>query len=149
MNTPHAYRNTTDQIIDHALQQLAAVEPQPGMNDRILRSLRQAQPAPRAALGWPRLAFAGLAGCCLCSVVVLGSVQHSRNVAAQHRPIIPILQQQSGISTASSARIAAQPPVAPTGSGRSNQHLGQGRASVKPGTHVRAGDGISLPPHHP
>lgn len=149
MNTLNP-NHETGQLIDRALHQLATVEPQPGLNDRILRRLRQTQdqPAPRASFGWPRLAFAGLAGCCLCSVVVLGSVQHSHDVAAQHRPIIPILQQQSGISTASSTRIAAHPAVAPTGSGRSNQHLGTGRATVKPGTHVHGGDGIAIPPRN-
>lgn len=155
MNTPHQNYNTANQtaanqIIDRALHQLGHVDPQPGMNDRTLRRLRQAQaaPAPRAAaFGWRRLAFAGLAGCCFCAAVVVGSVQHSHTVAAQDHPVVPILQHQSGISTASSTHISAHPAVAPKGGGRSNQHLGTGRATVKPGTHVHGGDGITVPPH--
>jgi hypothetical protein len=157
MNTPHPNQNT-DQIIDSALHQLGSVNPESGMNDRILRRIRQAaaEPAPspspisfgwpRLALAWPRLVFGGLAGCCLCAAVVFGSIQHTNSVAAQNRPVLPVLHQQSGVATASSTHIAAHPPVAPKGGGRSDQHPGQGRAIVKPGTHVHGGDGITVPP---
>lgn len=156
MNTPHPNQNT-HQIIDRALHQLGSVDPDPGMNDRILRRLHQAEAEPSPiSLGWPRfalagprLAIAGIAGCCLCAVVVIGSIQHTNAVAAQNRPVLPILHQQSGVATASSTRIAAHPPVAPKGGGRSDQHPGQGRATVKPGTHVHGGDGITVPPHTP
>ncbi len=153
MNTPYQNHHAANHIIDRALHQLGNAQPEPGMNDRILRRLHQAeaQPAPTlraAAFAWPRFAVAGLAGCCLCTAVVIGSIQHSHAVAAQNHPVVPILQQQSGISTASSSRIAMHPPVAPKGGGRSDQHLGQGRATVKPGTHVRGGDGITVPPNN-
>ena len=156
MNTPHPNQNSNP-LIDRALHQLGSVEPDPGMNDRVLRRIRQAEaePAPRPnsfgwprlALAWPRLALAGFAGCCICAAVVIGSVQHSHAVAAQNRPVLPILHQQSGVATASSTHIAAHPPVAPKGGGRSDQHPGQGRATVKPGTHIHGGDGITVPPH--
>ena len=151
MNTPQPNHNA-NQLIDRALHQLASIEPDPGMNDRILRRIRQAadEPVPHSVLkpafGWPRFALAGLAGCCLCAVVVFGSVQHSHAVAAQNRPVLPILHPQSGVATASSTHITAHPPVAPKGGGRSDQHPGQGRATVKPGTHIHGGDGISVPP---
>ena len=67
MNTPHPNQNSNP-LIDRALHQLGSAQPQPGMNDRILRRLQQAetQSVPHAlfspAFGWPRLAFAGLAG---------------------------------------------------------------------------------------
>lgn len=154
MNTPHSNNHAIQHaaphnIIDRALHQLGSVEPRPGMNDRILRSLRQAdaRPAlPLSASGWPRLAFASLAGGCLCAAIVIGSVQHSHAIAAQHHPILPILQKQSGVATASSAHVSAHPAIAPKGGGRSNQHIGDGRATVHPGTHVHGGDGITVPP---
>ncbi len=140
--------------IDHALRQLGSAQPDPGMNDRLLRRLRQAAPAepsPRRApsLGWPRLAAAGLAGCCLCAAVVVGSVQHSHYIAAQNQPPAPILQRHNGISTASSTHISAHPPVAPKNGGRSHHRLSPGRATVPPGTHVHGGDGVTVPPHNP
>jgi hypothetical protein len=153
MNTPHANQNanhhTTSQLIDRALHQLGHVQPQPGMKNRILRSLRPSPTALKPAFAWPRLAFASLAGVCLCAAVVVGSLQHSHAVAAQNHPALPILQQQSGVATASSTRISAHPAIAPKGGGRSNQHLGTGRATVKPGTHIHGGDGIPVPPRIP
>ena len=155
MKHPHPNQNT-NKMIDQALRQLASAEPRHGMNDRILRRLReaQAQPAPRsvfrtAAVAWPRLAFASLAGCALCAAVAVGSVQHSHAAAAPTHPIAPILQPQNGVATASSTRISAHPALAPKVGGRSNQHLGTGRATVKPGTHIHGGDGIAIPPHNP
>lgn len=141
-------------VIDRALRQLGSAQPDPGMNDRLRHQIHQvaaAEPASRRipAFGWPRLAFATLAGGCLCAAVVIGSVHHSHVVAAQNRPVVPILQRQSGVSTASSARIAAHPPAAPKGSGRSDNHLGQGRATVPAGTHVHGGDGVTVPGAHP
>lgn len=135
--------------IDRALHQLGSAQPRPGMTDRILRRLSHAntKPAPRAAFwGWPRVGFAALAGCCLCAAIVVGSIQHSHAVATQNHPVVPILQQQSGVATASSTRISAHPVVAPKNGGRANEHPGAGRATVKPGTHVRGGDGITVPP---
>jgi hypothetical protein len=151
MNTPHTHHHTADHIIDRTLRQLGSVQPRQGINDRILHSLRQAEAAPasRFSLPWPRLAFASLAGACLCAAIVIGSVQHSHAVAAQNHPVVPILQQQTGVATASSTHISAHPVIAPKGGGRSNQHLGQGRATVKPGTHVHGGDGIPVPPRVP
>ena len=151
MNNPNTHHNATHDIIDRALHQLGAVEPRPGINNRILYHLQQAEaaPAPRAIAAWPRLAFASLAGACLCTAIVVGSVQHSHTVAAQNHPVLPILQQQNGVATASSTHISAHPAIAPKGGGRSDQHLGQGRATVNPGTHVHGGDGVPVPPHTP
>lgn len=153
MNTPPANQNVTNQItsqlIDRALHHLGQVQPPPGMSDRVLRGLRPAAPPLKPAFAWPRLAFASLAGACLCAAVVVGTLQHSHAVAAQNHPALPILQQQSGVATASSTHISAHPAIAPKGGGRSNQYLGTGRASVKPGTHVRGGDGIPVPPRIP
>jgi len=148
MKTADANHDTANKIIDSALRQLGSVEPRHGINDRILYRVRQAEaaPAPRAIAAWPRLAFASLAGACLCTAIVIGSVQHSRAVAAQNHPVLPILQQQNGVATASSTHISAHPAIAPKGGGRSDQHLGQGRATVKPGTHIHGGDGIPVPP---
>lgn len=153
MNTPHTDPTTVQNTIDQALRQLGGVQPEPGMHDRILHRLQQAAKEPvRQPSAWSRLlvpgfrlAFAGLAGCCLCTAVVLGSLQHSHTLAAQNHPVVPVLPQQGGFATASSARIAAHPAVAPSG-GRSNQHLGEGRATVKPGTHIHGGDAIPVPP---
>lgn len=149
MNTPHANQSPTDHIIDRALHHLGSVQPRQGINDRILYRLRQAESAParRAIAAWPRLAFASLAGASLCVAIVIGSVQHSHTIAAQNHPVIPIIQRQSGVATASSTHISAHPAIAPAGGGRSDQHLGQGRANVKPGTHIHGGDGIPVPPH--
>lgn len=149
MNTSHTNHNAANHIIDRALHQLGSVEPRPGINNRILYRLRQAESAPAPRAAWPRLAFASLAGACLCAAVVVGSVQHSHTVAAQNHPVLPILQQQNGVATASSTHISAHPAIAPKGGGRSDQHLGQGRATVKPGTHVHGGDGVTVPPHTP
>lgn len=155
MNTPQPVDHSVDvgAVIDRTLAQLGSARPRPGMQDRILRRLDEALAAPVAAprvafFGWPRLAFASLAGCCLCAGVVFGSLQHSHAVAAQNRPIVLVLQQQSGVATASSTHIAAHPAMAPKGGGRSDEHLGSGRATVKPGTHVHGGDGIAVPPIH-
>ena len=150
MNTPHT-NHRFDPIIDRALHQLGAAEPRHGINDRILYRLRQVEAisTPHSNFAWPRLAFASLAGACLCTAVVIGSVQHSHAVAAQNHPIVPIMQQQNGVATASSTRISAHPAIAPKGGGRSDQHLGQGRATVKPGTHVHGGDGVPVPPRVP
>ncbi len=149
MNTPDTHHNAASHLIDRALHQLGSVQPRDGINNRILYRLRQAEsaPAPRAIAPWPRLAVASLAGACLCAAIVIGSVQHSRAVAAQNHPVLLILQQQSGVATASSTRIAAHPVIAPKGGGRSDEHIGQGRATVKPGTHIHGGDGIPVPPH--
>lgn len=156
MNHPRTNRHAANHIIDQTLHRLGSAQPQSGMNDRILRHLRQleAQPAPHAifrtdAAAWPRLAFASLAGCALCAAVVVGSVQHSHTVAAQNHSVTPILQPHNGVATASSTHISAHPAIAPKDGGRSNHHTGKGRATVKPGTHVHGGDGISIPPHNP
>ncbi|MFP5277392.1 MAG: hypothetical protein ACLGPM_09765 [Acidobacteriota bacterium] len=147
MNTPRTNDTATQATIDHALHRLGSAQPDPGMNNRILRRLNRAAVEPAHRLSpWPRLAFASLAGCGLCVAVVFGSLQHSHAVAAQDHPVLPILQQQGGISTASSTRIAVHPALAPKGGGRSDQHLGEGRATIKPGTHVHGGDGIPVPP---
>ncbi|MGC8550216.1 MAG: hypothetical protein ACP5M4_11005 [Acidobacteriaceae bacterium] len=148
MNHPDTHPNAADHIIDRALHQLGSAEPRDGINNRILYRLRQAEfePAPHAIAAWPRLALASLAGACLCATIVIGTVQHSHAVAAQNHPVLPILRQQNGVATASSTHISAHPVIAPQGGGRSDQHLGQGRANVKPGTHIHGGDGIPVPP---
>lgn len=151
MNTPHPHNHSTpaQSLIDSALRQLGSAQPRPGLNERILQRLRQTAitPAPHAAFwGWPRLGLATLAGCCICAAVVFGSLQHSHTAAVQNHSVVPVLQQQSGVATASSTRVAAHPVIVPDGGGRSNEHPGQGRATVKPGTHVHGGAGIAVPP---
>lgn len=144
--------DTDHPALTRTLRALAAVEPDPQMRERLLRQIRisAAEPQPRLFILSPRLAAATFAGCLACTLMVAGSVEHSRH-AATHAPTttVPVIQvypgQGSGVGTAAAAHIAAHPQVAPKGGGRTNRRTAPGRANLAPGTHSRGGVPVPAP----
>jgi hypothetical protein len=125
--------------LQKTLHALGSVTPNVTMNERLLRQLRLAATEPQPSrLPWnvpymPRLAAMALAGSFACSLIVVGSVEHSHRAAPQAAPVLQLFPAQSGVGTASAARIAADPAIAPAGRGRAAHRITPGRASLRPG----------------
>jgi negative regulator of sigma E activity len=135
------------------LRALTAVEPDPQMKERLLRQIRlaSADARPVSLFFWrPRVAAATFAGCLACTVIVAGSIEHSRHAAAHGiAPAAPVIQvypgQSTGVGTAAATHIAAHPQIAPQGGGRTHHRTMPGRANLAPGTHSRGGVSVPVP----
>jgi hypothetical protein len=155
-------RRTAEAIegrIDAALRSLGAAAPEPGLEGRILTRVAAAR-MDDAQFGGPlthrprRLAGAlkPLAGftCAsvLCTLIVVGSVNHKRRTARGAAPPAPVLQMPgTGVGAASAMHPAGPAPSpAPAGNagrGHAAHHERQGRARIAP--HARKAPGVAVP----
>ena len=133
-----------EERIDRALQALRAVEPAPGMGERILARLARAGEEKRSFFRIPQLVLGLAAATAACAMIVVGSVNHSHHIL----PVAPGLQvpgiMQPGVGAASGTRVAPQPVTAlPHDRPRSVRNERSGRAVISPKVKKRAG--IAVP----
>jgi hypothetical protein len=122
MNLQTASREPIEEgRIDRTLHHIGSAQPAPGLEDRILTRLTvaeargRARRANRGFLNMSRLAFTTAAVFVACSVIVAGTVNHSRNI----QPIAPGMRVPlggAGVGPAAAARIADQPIAPPLAS---------------------------------
>lgn len=144
--------------IDAALRAVGTAVPDSGLEGRILTRLAAARmqvDAGAAATGFfrrlprpvaPLLGFA-CAGA-LCTVIVVGSVDHSRRHPGNFAPPPPVLSVPgAGVGAASAMHPAAPAtapvPAGPVSRGRSAHRVGPGRARIAP--HARKAPGVAVP----
>ena len=147
-----------DGRIDAALRALGSAAPAPGLEGRILTRVAAArmQGASGVAAGYsgspfvravkPLVGFV-CAGA-LCTVIVVGSVSHSRRNQTGTAPAAPALQMPgTGVGAASAMHpggpASAPVPAGNAGRGRSTHRASQGRARIAP--HARKAPGIAVP----
>ncbi len=140
-----------DKKIDAALRRLAHVQPEAGMEERMRANLerewalRQKSPAVRLRKFFfaQRLAFATAAMLAGCAVMVVGSVEHSRQRALEGGmpPVgVHLGAPESGVGAASGVRISPEPIVAPEKNhARSERKAVSGRATVQKDAHKPTG----------
>lgn len=146
-----------DPRIDAALRSIGSAHPTPGLEGRILNRLAAERlsesPARLPFLGrlvhysLPALGFA--AAGLVCTVVVIGSVDHSRRIQADHTPAPPVLVLPGNGLGAASAVHPAAPPSAPlpagTDRGRSIRIVSRARAHIAPHAHKAKGVTVVAP----
>jgi len=139
---------TYDDRINRALRVLGSVEPDAGMESRILAELTRAEArnqAPRF-FSMPQLVVMFAAAGTVCAVIVAGSVTHSHHLL----PMAPGLhfpaESQSGVGAASAARVAPQAVTAsPQDRPRSVRKTEDGRAVISPAAKKKAGLPVPKP----
>lgn len=136
-----------EERIDRTLQALRAVEPAPGMEERVLARLARAGEEKRSFFRIPHLVFGLAAATAACAMIVAGSVSHSHHIL----PVAPGLQvpaiTQPGLGAASGARVAPQPVTAlPQDRPRSVRKESNGRAVISPKVKKRAGIAVPKTP---
>lgn len=139
---------TYEDRIDRTLRVLGSVEPNAGMESRILAGLARAEARNKAAqfFSMPQLVVMLAAAGTMCAVIVTGSVTHSHHIL----PIAPGLQfpgeSQSGVGAASAARVAPQAVTAsPQDRPRSVRKTVDGRAVISPEVKKKAGLPVPKP----
>ncbi|HEX3436897.1 MAG TPA: hypothetical protein VHT24_09020 [Pseudacidobacterium sp.] len=144
--------------IDAALHRLAQVQPEPGLEGRIRARLDQEsariRKSPSARLRKfffeQRIAFAAASAAVGCVVIVIGSVQHSRQKAlegAMPASGIHLAAPESGVGAASGTHISPQPIAAPEhGRARSERSATSGRATVSKDAHKPSGVAVPESP---
>jgi hypothetical protein len=135
-----------EERIDRTLRMLGSVSPAEGMEERIVARLANAnvkQSAPRF-FRLPQLVLGMATAAALGTVIVVGSVSHSRHIL----PIAPGLHlpvgAQPGVGAANAAHVAPQPVTAlPQDRPRSVRQTVNGRAVISPST--KKPTGIAVP----
>jgi hypothetical protein len=147
-----------DKKIDAVLYRIARVQPEAGLEKRVRERLERESariekgPAVRLRRFFlaQRLAFAAAATVAGCAVMVVGSVQHSRQKALEG--VVPpagihLGAPESGVGAASGARISPQPMVAPENThARSERKITNGRATVLKDVHKPTGVAVPRSP---
>jgi hypothetical protein len=152
------YRNNPDEQINAALRRLAHAQPPSDLEQRV-RARLQHKSAQRKTAGaklmdfffGQRIVFASAAAGMACVMIVIGSVQHSRQRAFP-APGIHLPAGGSGLGAASGARIAPGPIAVPEHArARSEQKSGNGRATVSRNAHKPKGVAVpeSVAPEKP
>ena len=140
--------------IDTALRSVGSATPAPGLEGRILTRLAAERLADRKSslLGrWPRYSLSALAFAAtglLCAIIVVGSVDYSRESRSGRVPAVPVLPLSSQGMGAASAVHPAAPPSAPLAAGpndhgRSMRRLSHARARIAP--NARKAHGVVIP----
>ena len=135
-----------DDQIDRTLLLLGSVDPDAGMEERILARLAQTDAARKRArfFSLPQLAFGMSAAAMASVVIVMGSVSHSRHIL----PVAPGLHLpaavQPGMGAASAAHVATQPVTTlPQDRPRSVRSTVTGRAVIS--SHSKKPAGVAVP----
>jgi hypothetical protein len=135
-----------DDQIDRTLLLLGSVNPDAGIEERILARLAQTDAARKRArfFSLPQLAFGMSAAAMASVVIVMGSVSHSRHIL----PVAPGLHLpaavQPGVGAASAAHVATQPVTTlPQDRPRSVRSTVTGRAVIS--SHSKKPAGVAVP----
>jgi hypothetical protein len=135
-----------DDQIDRTLLLLGSVDPDAGIEERILARLAQTDAARKRArfFSLPQLAFGMSAAAMASVVIVMGSVSHSRHIL----PVAPGLHLpaavQPGVGAASAAHVATQPVTTlPQDRPRSVRSTVTGRAVIS--SHSKKPAGVAVP----
>lgn len=152
------YRNNPDEQINAALRRLAHAQPPSDLEQRV-RARLQHKSAERKTKGaklvaflfGQRIVFVSAAAALACVVIVVGSVQHSRQHAFPDMGV-HLSSPGSGLGTASGTHITPQPIIAPEHARpRSERKEERGRATISGHTHKPKGVAVpdSVAPQEP